>query len=275
MASYNNAQYTYQQVLNGTGCFKKDDSGNFSNGVRELQARLRTAKYFNETPDGIFGAYTKKKVKLFQKDNNEKNGLIVDGEAGQKTLIRLREVLSPAVKDGKGLKGTYSSNVWLTYEKMKPNAEYIRHYLTAKKWSLEAVCALLGNMEVESSINPGKVEDDGSGGYGLVQWTPPIKYKKWAHDRNYEYGNIKNQLKRIRYEAKHNNDSSIEYMGQWIATTDYNMSFEEFTKSQKSAYRLAQAWLYNYERGDYSSAKLRAQLARGWYKRLKRIPDSF
>ena len=65
------------------------------------------------------------------------------------------------------------------------NATEIYYILTAKGYSLTAVCAVLGNMYKESGYNPFQWENDNiqpmvgyssSVGYGLVQWTPPGEY---------------------------------------------------------------------------------------------------
>lgn len=45
MANYDNSQYTYQQVLSGTGYFKKDDLLRYSVGVQELQTKLNYVVY--------------------------------------------------------------------------------------------------------------------------------------------------------------------------------------------------------------------------------------
>lgn len=45
---------------------------------------------------------------------------------------------------------------------------------------------MLGNMETESTINPGIWQSlnsgNASGGFGLTQWTPATKYINWANN---------------------------------------------------------------------------------------------
>lgn len=50
--------------------------------VRTIQTKLKRWGYYNGNVDGIYGSQTLAAVKLFQK----KNGLVVDGIAGKKTL---------------------------------------------------------------------------------------------------------------------------------------------------------------------------------------------
>lgn len=51
------------------------------------------------------------------------------------------------------------------------NARNIFTYCWQVGWKRYAICALLGNMQAESGLNPGRHEDGGDG-FGLVQWTP-------------------------------------------------------------------------------------------------------
>ena len=156
-----------------------------------------------------------------------------------------------------------SVNRYLTRSEMEGNAEFIAGFFYGIGWTMSAVAAMLGNMETESTINPGIYEnlDDTttSNGFGLVQWTPNTKYKEWADANGFgsDYGDIIGQVTRIAYEL--NNGL------QWIPTTRYNMTFEEFSKSTSSPEYLAQAFLYNYERPADLNQPNRSTQARRWY----------
>lgn len=66
-----------------------------------------------------------------------------------------------------------SGNRYLTESEMQNNAEIIYDYYINQGIPLETISALLGNMEVESTINPELVEVGAlNPGFGLVQWTP-------------------------------------------------------------------------------------------------------
>ena len=56
--------------------------GNRGNTVKTMQQKLKNWGYYKGTVDGIFGNQTKEAVKYFQR----RNGLVVDGIAGPKTL---------------------------------------------------------------------------------------------------------------------------------------------------------------------------------------------
>lgn len=166
---------------------------------------------------------------------------------------------------------TYSESEPLTQAEMEVNANYIRSFLTYNDWSINAICGLLGNLQAESTINPGRWQSDDVGntslGYGLVQWTPATKYINWCS----EYGVIdpsemNGNLSRILYE--------LENGLQWIATSSYNMSFKEFSTSSLSVSDLAKAFLLNYERPADQSASVqeyRSSLALAWYEYLTGI----
>jgi LysM repeat protein len=118
-------------------------------------------------------------------------------------------------------------------------------------------------METESTINPGiwqsLKEGNMKGGYGLVQWTPSegqdvADYFKWAEANKLDPYDVDTQLARIQYEVENNK--------QWQGfRTEYNMSFKEFTQSDKSVEVLASIFMLSYERPDDKSEE--AQRERG------------
>ena len=74
-----------------------------------------------------------------------------------------------------------SGNRYLSQNEMNNNAYCTYNYLDTKGWSLNAICALLANMQAESTINPGIWQNLDAGnnnmGFGLVQWTPATKIR--------------------------------------------------------------------------------------------------
>lgn len=150
----------------------------------------------------------------------------------------------------------------LTIEEMKTNASNIWAFFKPKGWTLNAVSAMLGNMQSESSINPGRWESDNVGnmdnGFGLVQWTPARNYIDWA-GTNYKEGT--RQCERIIYE--------LENGIQWYATSSYDLTFEEFSKSTLTPRYLAMAFINNYERPLDTNQPIRGDQAEFWYNYLK------
>lgn len=158
----------------------------------------------------------------------------------------------------------HSGNYYLSTSQMTDNAQYILDYLLAKGWTKNAICGMLGNMQRESTINPGIWQnldkDNTSLGYGLVQWTPATKYLNWCSERSLEPSEMDSNLKRILWE--------LENGEQYYSTSSFPESFSEFTKSTKSVSYLAEAFLMNYERAGVSALDERISNAEYWYKNL-------
>lgn len=172
-----------------------------------------------------------------------------------------------------GINGSYYGSLFsesepLSQTEMKVNADYIYTSLLNAGWTANSVCALLGNMQAESTINPGRWQGDNVGstsnGYGLVQWTPSTKYTDWCSDNGFsDPSEMDSNIARIQYEV----DNGV----QWISTSDYPLSFEDFTKSEQSIEYLAKAFLLCYERPADQSVSVqnyRGDLARAWYNYL-------
>ena len=160
-----------------------------------------------------------------------------------------------------------SSNAYLTMDEMKVNAHYISGHLLSHNWTYNAIAGVLGNMQVESTINPGiwqsLNEGNMTGGYGLVQWTPASKYTDWADSRGLEWGHPDSQIARILYEV----DNNI----QWIHPS---MTFKQFTLSTLPPYDLAVLFLHHYERPAEPDDDNRGQNANFWYEYITGNPPT-
>lgn len=156
------------------------------------------------------------------------------------------------------------SNAYLSEEEQQINATYIANYMTGRGWTLNAVAGMLGNIERESTVNPGLWESfdefNLDVGFGLVQWTPATNLITWCQNNGLNYLDIDAQLNRILYEL----DNGLQY----YSTDEYPESFEEFTKSTKTPEYLASAFLHNYERAGVSVEEERRQNAVNWFNFL-------
>ena len=191
-------------------------------------------------------------------------------------------------KDGLCTANSYDISI----EDMKPNARYIYQYLHNDGWTLNAIAALLGNIQVESKMSPwmwqGTIDGsiinddethtlnesvllDSTPGYGLVQWTPYSKYIDWCITNHLDYWDIDSQLSRICWEVENNE--------QWIVNSSkgYNITFSDFITSTESAYWLAGAFAFCYERpgsstgteAEQNNLKIeRGNNAKYWYNYL-------
>lgn len=161
-----------------------------------------------------------------------------------------------------------TGNRYLTRAEMENNARYIWNYLGTQGWSINAVAGMLGNMQTESTINPGiwqsLKEGNTSGGFGLVQWTPATKLINWANSQYLDYTDMDTQLERIEYEVA----NGIQY----YPTAKYPETFEEFKVSTKDPYYLGMAFLANYERPAVAYQPARGQQAEAWFEFLSALP---
>lgn len=151
-------------------------------------------------------------------------------------------------------------NRYLTIGEMQNNAQIIFTYLTNRGWTVNAVAGLLGNMQKESTINPGiwqNLSPNPSLGWGLVQWTPSTIFTDWATANGYANDDGDAQLKWI--------DEVTVSFGQWIPTAQYPESFGEFKGSTMSPEYLADCFLKNFERPAEIDQPERQRYARYWY----------
>ena len=97
-----------------------------------------------------------------------------------------------------------TGNRYLSMTEMQNNADIMYAFFTEHGWTVNAIAAMFGNMQTESTLNPGIWEslDPFGGGYGLVQWTPYTNYSDWAGDAWQENG--QKEMERIIYEREHN-----------------------------------------------------------------------
>lgn len=158
----------------------------------------------------------------------------------------------------------YASNWYLSESQMRVNASLIKRYLSAKGWSLNSICALLGNMELESTINPGIYERGGSG-YGLVQWTPGSMYRNWAARNGYADDSMEGELEFLIYTMSPYSPIDDIIWFKELAPYDYRESSYEFTHSYESVGYLTLVFMHCYERPGIRGDSRRVAAAERWY----------
>ena len=208
------------------------------------------------------------------------------------------------------------NNRSLTESEQQLNARYIWQYLGSKRddkegWTLNAVAALLGNMQAESAINPGRYEaytynknsslwlgpnptqdeinswleryKNAKGrypGFGLTQWTSTgatswsqHKLVNWCSSNGLDHTDIDSQLKRLEWEA----ENGQQWYGFEQDRKDYPISFKDFIHSTEEPEWLAAAFLLRYEipGNRYSYVKARGENARRWYDYLLPFAPGF
>ena len=164
-----------------------------------------------------------------------------------------------------------ASNSYLTRAEMENNILLAWQYFGSRGWSKEAVSAMAGNWETESTINPGIWESliPYGGGYGLVQWTPYTKYSEWAGAGWENNGN--KQCERIIYEM----ENGLQwYSNPKAPIVSPPITFREFSTSTLDVETLANYFLWYYEQPATTIQPARATQAVRWYEFLTDVPPS-
>lgn len=163
-----------------------------------------------------------------------------------------------------------TGNRRLTTAEMQHNARLFYNYFKARGWSINAICAMLGNIETESYINPGVWQSYNpyAGGYGLVQWTPYTKYANWCGSGWENNGN--KQCERIIWER---DNGEQWYYNNNAPIVNPPITFAEFSVSNLPVETLANYFLWYYEQPKVTIQPDRASQALAWYDYLIGLPD--
>lgn len=167
----------------------------------------------------------------------------------------------------------YIDNTYLGLSNMKINASiFWSFFVNGQGWSKNAVAAMLGNIQVESTISPRLWQGreypadpyTTDKGYGLTQWTPARKLITWCDETGLDYRNGDAQLQRILYEQQNGL--------QWSTENILNMTWDDFIVSEESPEILARVFVWAYERPENPDILLRQKNARFWYNFLSHPP---
>lgn len=154
-------------------------------------------------------------------------------------------------------------NRYLNESEMQNNAYIFFSIMSARGWTLNAIAGTLGNIEQESTVNPGLWQNltvATGNGFGLVQWTPSTNYTNWANSHGYAVDDGNYQCQWL--------DENTVSSGQWISTATYPMSFDEYKTSDLLPETLASVFLKNFERAGVEVEETRKTNARKWYDYL-------
>lgn len=152
------------------------------------------------------------------------------------------------------------------------NAVCIYNYMSRDGWTKEAICGLLGNIQQECDLDPFCWQNGIIGyvntGYGLVQWTPSTNYTNWASQKGYSLT-----------DANENGNGQCENIctetvssGQWIATSQYPYSFDQF-KQLTNVELATRVFCANYERAGTPMMENRITYSNYWYNQSFTFPN--
>lgn len=172
-------------------------------------------------------------------------------------------------EDDKEKKWVYKSNYLnMTSADMKNNAIVFAKYVMKNypDVTLNCIAGILGNMQKEGNIDPWS---EGSGGYGLIGWTPPsvlqehattLKNKGITSSNNYKDGNIQTEVVI--------NELNGTITGYWLDRTAEGgvyMPSKKFLNSTATPDYLARVYWWCREYGTLSSVPERMNNAIYWY----------
>ena len=132
------------------------------------------------------------------------------------------------------------------------NMNLVYDYVITKGWTPNAIAGMLGNMMVESTVNPWLFQHRSldwdnvpailtdNGGMGLTQWTPCRKYYNWTLDEGKDPKSGYTMCDRIKYEQ----DNGL----QWSLDNILQYNWEQYVTSTQSPETLARVFVWAYER---------------------------
>lgn len=176
-----------------------------------------------------------------------------------------------------------SSDSNLSAQQMDTNARGLYLLLYRLGFTPGAICAILGNCQAESGLNPGRLQGATAdpipdnqamltftAGAGIVQWTPAKDtIIPFSITNNINWYSLVTQYKRLEDEYTNN----YEFIGVTVNGVYYNWNiFAHFTvESIQDVNDLTEAFLRGYLRPSDPDATLRNRqyYARLWYNELK------
>ena len=156
-------------------------------------------------------------------------------------------------------------NRYLTEDEKKINATIIYNYLRDQRFQHNAICAILGNMDVESTLNPSKQQDDGYA-YGLVQWDYSRQYLfNYLDSNGYSRDDLFGQLSCLLQQMAITPEVGDTYWNNQNVPPGYYMSYDSFRASYDlSVEYLTQVFLWCFEKPSIPHTDWRITAANKW-----------
>ena len=163
---------------------------------------------------------------------------------------------------------------------MENNAQEFYLEMHSKGYSLNSICAMLGNIQLESAINPTQKELPTSQwtnqkGFGLCQWTPAQSLFDYCEVRGLSFTDGTAQCIYL-------NDTGSLYWGNsqnpYAPSVSPPITWSDFTVSELSLDTLTDYFMYYYEKPNYEQSQLtkeeRRNNASQWYDFLSENPPT-
>lgn len=181
-----------------------------------------------------------------------------------------------------------ATDVYLSQDKRNDNAKLVYNHLhNTLNWTPQAVAGIIGNMDVESTVNPALIQGrnihtlidnysclsiSSSTGVGLVQWTgdtstPPVGQKLASFAIRYGMDWYNGELQCFRLQREY--EENIQFDPGTVDGVYWD--WESYITSKESPSILAKVWQYLYERGG-TDTETRQRKALYYYRILTRMP---
>lgn len=143
------------------------------------------------------------------------------------------------------------------------NMNLVYDYFISRGWTANAIAGMLGNMMVESTVNPWRFQHSSldwsdpaaiiadQGGMGLTQWTPCNKYYGWAVGAGLDPKSGTSMCDRI----KHEQDNGL----QWNLDNILHYNWAQYVSSTETPEILSRVFLWAYERPGHLSPEEEAE----------------
>lgn len=119
----------------------------------------------------------------------------------------------------------------LTWSDQENNFSEFESYFSGYM-TIEAMAGVMGNMMVESGMNPGQQELYQGGslsyGYGLIQWTPGRVLVDWSDEMLLDWYDGDTQLYRIKCEGERTNGCGGTWLSGTLDGVYYHYTWSEF-----------------------------------------------
>lgn len=256
--AYDNSQYTYEQVLAGTGYYQQDKELRFSEGVKTMQEKLNAAGYSCGVPDGRFGLGTTIAIKDLQQDN----GLVPIGRVDKNTLAML-EASSDATFEARNLKRKFGSHISFIANLNNIDEDIVGGFILTESSSYGFVDGRL-LIRFENHIFLGRTGNTNAASLFKVENSVHYYYKdgQWKETHT---GSQSSEYEAFELAKSIDADSAYEsismglpqIMGFNYSAAGYNSAsimFTEFSISEENQIRALGPYISNYANGTLLAA---------------------
>lgn len=252
---------------------------NGASGFSAKAAQVLLSKFETISVDGFFQQASANITATFQ----NKMGLTASGYVDEYTWLYLFGYDSYPIPQVYASVCSGVSN--LTEAQKASNAAFIKLFLMSQfGFSNNAVCAILGNMEQESGINPGiwQSMNNLTLGYGLLQWDDATKFINWAYNNGVISAPtaaavnslalsspatlVDAQLRRLIYGCVFDN----EFCPSNNPHTSVQLTYDQFRQSTLDVATLTLVFHDYYEKSndDWNKLNQRIAYAQKWYNTI-------